>query len=786
MKRFLIKISLYSALAMLAACGEDPDDLSPTGSSSSSSTSSSSSSSTSSSSGSVPRKIKSEIEAEEYNEESPSAPFSAQTDSGRTIMVWPGEDASHLDASDAAEGQLFYSVIPTTDSITLYATVNFPSIDDDSFHYKLDGKDSSWILQNSVSTAGYEEIEISTWNDLTIGKLYTFKIQRREDGAKIDSLRVEGASFSTTIEADLQLGKNIYDSQCLKCHGDDGKSPFDITVNVLALDAMIHEVEIDMPKGSPEDCDNDCSVHVSNYIKYVLLEGTPDIQTKRRPVAARMIKPHYINTIRDLFNVSLTDEQKDLIPVELISEKGFITAFDSQQLITPHIESFIRLSRFVSEQVNIRDLSERLADCNVLEENPSCLSVYIKELGLRVFRQPINTTDQDRLEELFQSVSGFSNTNREDAAKAVLRAVLQSPQFLYRFERETEGARAVRTLNGYELASRLSYFLWQSTPDDGLLQFAAEMESSGFNEARLKTQVERMLANEEKIARPKETFWLDYTLSSTSAILGANKQEAEELRRSVVETALRVSGKDSTEAPLQDLFTTNDMILTPTIAASLGLPSKGSGYRVYDTSDLPQRAGLLSHPGFIANIGSTSFVARGTIMTEKVLCREITGPPAGISDAIDDTAEETLDFTPRQASDYRFNLGGACTACHSTFEPIAFAFEQLDVFGNYSTTDNIGRSLFSTGYLQGKGGSVGPSYDNVPELMTILSDSEEASECFSRNMMKFAVGRSYAAHADSDVEIAHERHINDGGTFTALLRAVAMNPLFRTLYVIEK
>lgn len=592
------------------------------------------------------------------------------------------------------------------------------------------------------------------------------------------------SSAPADVTPDVLLGEELYNTHCLKCHGVDGKSPFDIDKSDLTLAQMIEEIDLNMPPDTENDCDNECAIHVSEYVQSVLLTAGPDFSYERRPIAARIIKPHYINSIKDLLGVTLTEEQQGSIPVEFINEKGFITAFDSQQLITPHIEAFTTLSRQVTDVVDVIDLSLRIANCDIVNSGNVCMRQFITSAGLRFFRQPIDSADEARLNELFFTVASFEDSDREDAAKAVLRALMQSPQFLYRLERETEGDQDIRLLNGYELASRLAFFLWQSSPDDELLQFADNIERNGFSEAALSTQVERMLAN-EKVSRARTAFWLDYTLSSTSALLGASPDEAEQLRRSVVETALRVSGGNGFESPLQNLFTTTDWVLTPQLARNLGLPSQGDGYQVYDAAGLPQRAGLLTHPGFVANIGSTSFVGRGVILTERVLCREIQPPPPGIQNEIDQTAEETLDYTPRQASDYRFGLGGVCEACHSTFEPIAFAFEQFDVLGNYSVRDDQGRNLFATGYLQTKSGGMGPSYQSAPELMQILANSDETSECFSRNMMKFAMGRSYAAHADEQISIAHRNHNDGGGTFTALLRAIAMNPLFRTLYVIK-
>jgi len=83
----------------------------------------------------------------------------------------------------------------------LFATVNFPSANDDSFHYKLEGKDNAWGLMNAVSTAGFEEIEVGAWTGLTVGRTYTLKIQRREDGAQLDAFRIQGGEFGKAAQS---------------------------------------------------------------------------------------------------------------------------------------------------------------------------------------------------------------------------------------------------------------------------------------------------------------------------------------------------------------------------------------------------------------------------------------------------------------------------------------------------------------------------------------------------------------------------------------------------------
>ncbi|BCD99218.1 thrombospondin type 3 repeat-containing protein [Marinagarivorans cellulosilyticus] len=138
------------------------------------------------------------VEAEQYDVTSPVSPFESQSDSGRTIMLWPGSGSINSAASDGTAGQLYYPVVATASSLTIYTTANFANASDDSFHYKLDGEGSGWALQNAVATNGYQELQVANWTGLVVGQTYMFKVQRREDGAKLDSFRVQGGLFSVS------------------------------------------------------------------------------------------------------------------------------------------------------------------------------------------------------------------------------------------------------------------------------------------------------------------------------------------------------------------------------------------------------------------------------------------------------------------------------------------------------------------------------------------------------------------------------------------------------------
>ncbi len=137
------------------------------------------------------------IEAEQYQNASLVSPFTQSTNAGRTIMSWATTGQINLTPTDTTTGQLHFSVTATAPSMTLFAVVNLPSYNDDSFYYKLEGVDGAWGTFNNQATSGFQEREIATWNGLTVGQTYTLKIQRREDGALLDYFRVTGGQFGS-------------------------------------------------------------------------------------------------------------------------------------------------------------------------------------------------------------------------------------------------------------------------------------------------------------------------------------------------------------------------------------------------------------------------------------------------------------------------------------------------------------------------------------------------------------------------------------------------------------
>jgi hypothetical protein len=504
------------------------------------------------------------------------------------------------------------------------------------------------------------------------------------------------------------------------------------------------------------------------------------------PIAARLTKAQLQNTILDVLGVTVDDAALMGIPNDLVKETGFVTAVEAQPFSSAHVVGFSALAKAVVAQLDAAKSAQSVANC--ADTTAACGGNLVAKLGLKLFRRPLLVEETERFQGLFTTLSQIAGVSFEQVYRGLVSTMLQSPQFLYKMENETLGTpMTARGTTGYELASRLSFYLWQSAPDDALLQFAADIDAAGGTAvpAALNAQIDGMMADKTRFARSRDTFWGDYTHASTAAFADAMPDVAVELRQSVKAAFGRLSGDGAAEVPLQGMFTTKSMVMTPKVAELLGLTSMGPGPQVYDTSALPQRVGLLTHPGFLGAIGSVSFVSRGTLLSRRVLCREIPQPPPGIQEAIDDARSKALNLTPKGASEFRFSLGGPCLVCHQAFEPISYAFERFDVLGSYREKDGMGRDLFTAGYLQGPDNMPIGQYAGVQELMDLLFASEETSKCLVSNMLEFASGRdAKLAAGTATIDSAHTAFRSGGGAFSHLVRSIALAPSMQALTVL--
>ena len=519
----------------------------------------------------------------------------------------------------------------------------------------------------------------------------------------------------------------------------------------------------------------------------------------RTGLAGRLTASQHQNIADDLLGVKLDAAELAALAAGLPRAQPstglFLNGADGQAASDDYPLAFGRLAALIAERVDITALAAALAPC--AQGVPACERAFVDGFGKRLFRRALTERESAAFLDLHARVSA-EGASAEQARRSVLEAMLQAPAFVFRLERELDGQMGQkRYLDGFELASRLAFFLWDSAPDEELLALAGDgrLDGSPPKLPTLQAQVRRMLA-EPRARRMTRELVRDFSGVELAAFAGVTPALRASLLDSLVATV--DSHLWQTQGELQGLFTLTSMTLDPNSAQLLGLTPTADGLRPYDVSALPQRVGWLTHPAFIAGMGDAQvgkIVHRGITLMVKLMCRQ----PVQLPDELEATTAEFnrtfADLTERQRSEQRRKMaqpvssGGsaspACWACHSQFEPLAYGFDRFDAAGRYiGDVDSKGQALPIDGWMTddlGVDEAARARYTNVSELMSLLAASDVVQACMAEHFLAFGTGR-----ASSSVEKAFslsvlKAHRDAGGTLRAMVEAVASSELFRSL-----
>ncbi|MDX1561866.1 MAG: DUF1592 domain-containing protein [Gammaproteobacteria bacterium] len=383
---------------------------------------------------------------------------------------------------------------------------------------------------------------------------------------------------------------------------------------------------------------------------------------------------------------------------------------------------------------------QRVLICEPLTpaEEPACAAEIVTLLATRAFRRPLSPEELGPLLEFYEA--GRRDGNFETGIQQALARVLVDPRFLYRVERDRPAlaAGAVHPVDDYELASRLSFFLWSSIPDDELLSVAAGGRLGQPDE--LERQVRRMLAD-PKAAALVDNFasqWL--FLRELESVTPDSDAFNENLKQAMVtETKLLFDTIVRQDLSLTTLLDADFTFVDERLAAHYGIDGvRGSHFRRIDVpADIPRR-GLLGH-GSILTITSvtnrTSPVIRGSWILETLLGSPAPVPPPNVETTLEGDDGALIDLSVRQRLEaHRENPN--CASCHAIMDPIGFTLENFDLIGAWRDEDG-GRPIDATATLVD-----GTAVDGPDALRAALLDRRDAFvTTAAEKMMTYALGR---------------------------------------------
>lgn len=509
-------------------------------------------------------------------------------------------------------------------------------------------------------------------------------------------------------------------------------------------------------------------------------DGEPAVLS-RVGLAARLSKIEYQNSVLDVLGISLLPEELDAADGGIPDDTGdgvFKHLADNQTSIEQHALAYFQVAEAATSRVDIPALATRMGTCT--DATVECGTSLIQSVGRLLFRRPLDQREVDTMLTVFNAALA-EQLDFAQAARWTLTALLQAPQFLFRMENETAGVPGQpRDLNGYELATRLASFLWVSVPDDALL--VAASDDSLLRPEVLDIQLERMLAD-PKAQRFTETFAIDFSRARFASFDGSTDEDRAALNESVIATFQDHFWTQG--GSIANLFTTTRFVVNPTVAAILGITAPGPGLAPVDVSNLPQRIGLMSHPGVIAGMGDRaigSFVNRGKYLMERLLCRHPAAVPDSVAAEIEAFNTDTAGMNERERSEVRQSRP-VCWSCHRQFEPLAFGFARFDGAGRYvGEMDADGKPLNLDGWVP-TGESEEPDYLDVASYMQVLATNPVIQTCMTEHFIDFATSRTGDELGRAEAEIVGAEYQANGSTLAAMVSAVAESQLFRTLMV---
>lgn len=391
------------------------------------------------------------------------------------------------------------------------------------------------------------------------------------------------------------------------------------------------------------------------------------------------------------------------------------------------------------------------------------------------WRRSVSDEEISRLVSLVKQVTD-DGASFERGMQTAVQAVLVSPRFLFRVEEDP--ASGVRDLDAYELASRLSYFLWSSTPDPELLESARTGQLT--QPAELERQTRRLLADprSRSIVDNFASQWLQLrNLANISPNPRRFPKFTKELRSDMRrETEMLFETILREDRSIIEFLSADYSYVNQRLAEHYGIEGiSGDEFRRV-TVNPDQRGGLLGQASILtvtSNPTRTSPVKRGKWILENLLAAPPPPAPAGVPPLKESTRREPIELTLKERM-AQHRTDPACAACHQLMDPLGFGLENYDATGVWRTNDGFA-DVDSTGDLPD-----GRKFNGPKELRAILLErSDDFRRCFADRLLTYSLGRGLEYFDECTVQQITARGKSEGDKFSAYVLGIVTSTPFR-------
>lgn len=519
-----------------------------------------------------------------------------------------------------------------------------------------------------------------------------------------------------------------------------------------------------------------------------------------RVTARRLNRQEYNNTIEVLLGVD--SEPADVFPVD-DSGYGFDNIGDVLTLSPYLLEKYLAAAEEVVQEVVARELdppAEKEIDENgdsgeaEVEEAPAerhifvcghdrgkhrmgCANTILRTFASKAYRRPVSRDEVKELKKLVTMVRDDGDTF-EDGIELAIEAILVSPKFLFRIEHDVDPLvpNTVQYVNDFELASRLSYFLWSSMPDDELFELARRKKLR--RPDVLTAQITRMIADEkaEELVFNFAGQWLE--LRNLALVTRATAQFPNfyrELRRAMQkETNLFFEAVLRENMSILNFLDSDFTYVNEPLAKHYGIEGiEGKEFQRI-TVDREQRGGVLTQASILTLTSyptRTSPVLRGAWLMENILGIEPSPPPEGVPPLEDNPKK--LEGTIREQFE-QHRADPTCASCHSRIDPLGFGFENYDAIGKWRTEERE-HPVDASGVMP-----TGESFTGSYELRQILiNDPDNFVRCFTEKMLTYALGRGLEPYDRPVVAAIEEQIVEEDYRIQSVIREIVMSVPFQ-------
>lgn len=493
----------------------------------------------------------------------------------------------------------------------------------------------------------------------------------------------------------------------------------------------------------------------------------------------RLSNREYNQTVQDLLGTSASPASTFVAE----EEHGFDHIAEALNATTTQVEGYLQAGETLAAEVFANSaLRARLVTCDLGANEVGCARTVVSDFGLRAWRRPLSPEDIDALITLYSDARALG-ASTDESMEHVVATMLAAPQFLYRTESGDDSMPESQRLDSYELATRLSYFLWSTTPDSHLLELAAD--DSLQDPAVLIAEADRLLedARATRFARGFGGQWLktsslrshrvleevypDYDDALAQSMMAESEAFFLELAR----------GQD----PITELLLSDAHYVDSRLAQHYGMSGTFSADEMTRVATRNSgRRGVLGMASILtlsSYAHRTSPTLRAKYVMETMLCSEPPPPPPNlmIPDLDGDQAANqaaALDNVRARLELHRSDP--LCAGCHAVMDPIGLGLERFDAIGRYRDQYPNGDSIDSSGVLPS-----GESFDGLVQLSEVLVNDSRFVPCVTETMLRYALGRRHQDADDDQIDLITEHWRAAGLSMRALVHEIVTSSAFR-------